>query len=458
MHDNKTENPANHVDVGTEPDTIGCSVNTKNIEELPNVVQEKDSARNHIDIEPGQMASTDPSAQNSTESVVNTLNVGNIDENTEQTDAVNTENEPDGDICVLTRNPEGADTDTVTNLSNKKERDENHSELPESETAMRDNMHNTNESQSSPSPNSKKLRDAVDGLLLLSSGEETMDELALSQDEDDTVEFNQELDMEDMMTALHIDSTNKKEDANKEQSYKNSEQSTESTKGRNRTSPTRSSNKPTPMEQPNVSVNTNNIIDNSSSQSNSGRGQIKIRSITLKRHKGQSRNYYCSNCNDNVPHKGLQALNIHHRESHDPVQCGVCNKWCSTPESLRRHSYDHANKTEICSVCGETFHFKSELKTHLITHDEREGIHQCMKGGCGKRYMRKGELVAHVKTHTGKLWKCTWKGCTYEAIDKRYLYQHKKCHSKNNYICKYCKEGFIHYMQRKRHYEKSHSR
>ena len=54
----------------------------------------------------------------------------------------------------------------------------------------------TNNTETNPN----KLRDAVDGLLLLSSGEETMDELALSQDENDTIEFDQELDMENMMT------------------------------------------------------------------------------------------------------------------------------------------------------------------------------------------------------------------------------------------------------------------
>ena len=189
----------------------------------------------------------------------------------------------------------------------------------------------------------------------------------------------------------------------------------------------------------------------------SPKGHIKIRSVSLKRHKEVLRNYYCNNCNDNIPYKGLQALNNHHRAQHNPVQCQVCSKWCSTPESLRRHSYNHANKSLVCNTCGESFHFQSELKAHQIIHDQRDGIHQCMKGGCGKRYMRKGKLVAHVKTHTGKLWPCPSQGCSFEAIDKRYLYQHKKIHSKNNYICKYCLEGFTHYMQCKRHYEKAHS-
>ena len=323
------------------------------------------------------------------------------------------------------------------------------SETKESATPSNPNQSPTTSTKSrkkasNAKDNSRRERDAVDGLLLLSSGEETMDELALSQDEGDTIEFNEELDMENMMTALHIDNQN----AEKTLANTDSETSSLSVKHRDNTGYMNNSIR---------TVKNNNIQNRTAAQSTSSRGHVKIRSVTLKRHKEPTRKYYCSLCNDNAPYKGLQALNIHHRDNHNPVQCKVCNKWCSTPESLRRHSYDHYDKTETCNICGEAFHFKSELKAHKIIHDERDGIHQCMKGGCGKRYMRKGELVAHAKTHTGKLWKCPWKKCTYEAIDKRYLYQHKKGHSKNNYICKYCQEGFTHYMQRKRHYEKSHS-
>ena len=62
----------------------------------------------------------------------------------------------------------------------------------------------------------------------------------------------------------------------------------------------------------------------------------------------------------------------------------------------------------------------------------------------------------HVKTHSGKLWKCTHKNCKFEAIDKCYPRQHSNTHTTNNYVRKYCKQGFTYYMQRKRHYEKDH--
>ena len=420
--DQKNETSANDINQNKDNN----SVNTKNAKE-----KEKENVES-----------------NSTDSAVNTINTKGKE--SETSTPVNTENEDRESNRDLKGDSDTEGNKSTLSITNKKDTETNDCDAPpnlmesvtEPTTTCAKEPSTTTCNDTTTETNPRKLRDAVDGLLLLSSGEETMDELALSQDEDDTIEFNEELDMENMMTALHLDKHNG------EPASTNSDSPTLSTALENSSGSTGKSSR---------SVNNKNAQNRTPAQSTSSKGQIKIRNISLKRRKEPSRNYYCSTCDDNIPYKGLQALNIHHRENHNPVQCGVCSKWCSTPESLRRHSYDHYNKTEICTVCGETFHFKSELKSHLIIHDEREGIHQCMKGGCGKRYMRKGELVAHVKTHTGKLWKCPWKTCTYEAIDKQYLYQHKKGHSKNNYICKYCQEGFTHYMQRKRHYEKSHS-
>ena len=457
--DQITESSNTNIMINVDGESVG--VNTRNDNErehekskpTTDVLEQSVNANNAKENERGEVNSTPTEAENN----VNTNNADEKDNDEVQRTStrVNTYKNGEDELGILnSSNP--ADTPARESNSNQ-DNDTNNKNNHMANNTMNNNGTETTEgvvpsNAGGPSTepvtelneartietNPSKVRDAADGLLLLSSGEETMDELALSQDENDTIEFNEELDMENMMTALHID------------------KQTVGPAPDNNNIPT------LPAVRTHGIASTSNTANKTvpsrvQSQSTPPKGQIKIRNISLKKHKEPSRNYYCNTCNDNIPYKGLQALNNHHREKHNPVQCGVCNKWCSTPESLRRHSYDHYNKTEICSTCGETFHFKSELKSHLIIHDEREGIHQCMKGGCGKRYMRKGELVAHVKTHTGRLWKCPWKDCTYEAIDKRYLYQHKKGHTKNNYICKYCQDGFTHYMQRKRHYEKAHS-
>ena len=374
----------------------------------------------------------------------------NIDGDT----TVNTENadeeqniQPDNPLT--NRDQPNIAGDTLVNTENANEDQDNQTAVNEPHVATPENTETSAQvdAEQTAQTSSNKILDAVDGLLLLSGSEDTMD--GFESQGDSQIEFTQEVDMETLMTALHIESAN--EDTNHTQSNtsKNRECNPSNKKSTRRSSTCKKA------------TTTNDIPktqqkDVTTTPPTSPRGRIKIRNVTLKRHKENARNYYCQLCNDNVPYKGVHALNEHHRTEHNPVQCGVCSKWCSTPENLRRHSYTHYDKKYQCATCNEEFNFKSELRAHLIVHDTREGLHQCMKGGCGKRFKRKSELSVHVQVHTGKTWKCDFPGCDFEAPDKRYLRQHKNKHTVNNYICKYCHEGFSHYMQRKRHYEKHH--
>ena len=222
---------------------------------------------------------------------------------------------------------------------------------------------------------------------------------------DNQIEFSHDVDMETLMTALHI------EDESHNKHPSKTKPKPKLTIGKKPSHNNMNSLPKQPTERPSSSRSS------STTPAAMPRGQIKIRDVTLKRHKESSRNYYCALCNDNIPYKGVQALNNHHQATHNPVQCRVCSKWCSTPENLRCHSYTHYDKKFKCDTCGESFNFNSELKSHLIVHDTRDGIHQCMKSDCGKRYMRKSELAAHVKTHSGKKWPCPQPGCTFEALD-----------------------------------------
>ena len=273
-----------------------------------------------------------------------------------------------------------------------------------------------------------------------------MDEFELTKDntrQDNQIEFSHDLDMECLMTALHIDSAPNNE-AQPDTSTMTSASKQASAKLTPKNTP------PKPRQRQTAGVRQTNETPTSP------KGHLKVKRVTLRHHKGTNRNYYCALCEDNVPYKGVHELNEHHKDMHNPVQCNICLKWCTTPENLRRHNYSHYQRNYQCANCEEGFYFKSELTAHLVVHDDRIGKHQCMKGGCGKRFKRKSELTAHVKVHTGQLWKCPHPGCDFEAVDRRYLRQHNECHTKNNYICKFCNEGFDHYMQRKRHYNKKH--
>ena len=147
-------------------------------------------------------------------------------------------------------------------------------------------------------------KDAIDGLQPLSGSESTLDGFDVNN-RDNQIKFSQEVDMEMLMTALHIKSqsdslennqlTHKDKPSRKPQS-KHKPTTPNRTKSRPNTSQGQTQAPlPVPTQTP-----------------TSPRGQIKIRSITLKRHKENSHNYYCSTCNDNMPYKGVQALNNHH--------------------------------------------------------------------------------------------------------------------------------------------------
>ena len=187
--------------------------------------------------------------------------------------------------------------------------------------------------------------------------------------------------------------------------------------------------------------------------SGSPRGVLTVTRYNLR--KGTPNKYVhrplkCTMCNHEVNSKS--ELKTHHQDVHKIIYCEKCNKGFATKESLRKHSYTHTTGNNYkCLLCKISFTFPSELDAHMIKHDSIPN-YSCNIVGCKCSYFRKAELTAHIKTHDGKLWKCTHKECNFEAVDKRYLTAHKKKHSDTlNYFCRCCKEGFKYFEQRKRH-------
>ena len=199
--------------------------------------------------------------------------------------------------------------------------------------------------EKTPPTSPNKLLDAVDGLLLLSGSEDTMDGLESQYDNDNQIEFTQEVDMETLITALHIESANENSDHAHTSKTTRPKDSTEpSTRQRKSNSDKLQSTVNTPKTQQKDMTTT-------TTTPTSPKGNIRIRNVTFKRHKNNARNYYCQQCNDNVPYKGVHALNEHHRTKHNPVQCNVCNKWCSTPENLRRQQlHTFRQKVSVCNM------------------------------------------------------------------------------------------------------------
>ena len=157
--------------------------------------------------------------------------------------------------------------------------------------------------------------------------------------------------------------------------------------------------------------------------------------------------YHCSYCNKK--YNTLHGLNIHHEGTHPPVQCNVCNREFSTPNSLIHHSYTHYEQSFNCDQCTKSFPFKSQLETHQAVHTQAIK-HRCEK--CGKGFVRTAEYNIHMKGHANIRLKCPKRGCDYDTVDVRNLNSHKKSHTKvKSVFCKICGKGFVYHEQRKRH-------
>ena len=102
--------------------------------------------------------------------------------------------------------------------------------------------------------------------------------------------------------------------------------------------------------------------------------------------------YLCMECPKTFP--DAWCLRIHSR-SHTKLgsfQCIVCSKKYRTTSSLRAHSRLHMDQRYKCEVCGETFGFSRQYRSHLIKH---RPPFQC--NVCGVTTTRAAGLRKHKK-------------------------------------------------------------
>ena len=147
----------------------------------------------------------------------------------------------------------------------------------------------------------------------------------------------------------------------------------------------------------------------------------------------------------------------HYRLSHPPLPCDECTMTFTSLLTLARHVYKHKERPYTCTNCDETFAFNSELTQHASKHKDR-GTFFCMSNGCGKEFVRLGDLNVHVVSHTGPLLHCELDAtCTYSTRNPRLFKAHENTHTrKKQYPCKMCGELFNFTQQRKHHMEKCH--
>ena len=177
------------------------------------------------------------------------------------------------------------------------------------------------------------------------------------------------------------------------------------------------------------------------------KGVFRTKSITIRRSK-DPRTFKCSGCDTRK--STLKELNKHFILNHRKVSCDICGKEFSTPGSLRKHRYTHAEEDSQfrCQSCDKIFPFKSQLTSHRHMH-RRSRNYICAAANCGKTFKHPGDLSSHAKSH-GKPLKCAH--CNYENTGKRNLKSHLRTHSRVvTFKCKLCGELFVHSNQLLRH-------
>lgn len=94
---------------------------------------------------------------------------------------------------------------------------------------------------------------------------------------------------------------------------------------------------------------------------------------------------------------------FHMNEVHDvPMPtCGICGLRTLMKSALIRHQRNvHLNeKNKECRVCKKMFHTASNLRDHMITHNQNR-VFKC--DVCQKDFARKECFQAHYRLHTGE--------------------------------------------------------
>lgn len=117
-------------------------------------------------------------------------------------------------------------------------------------------------------------------------------------------------------------------------------------------------------------------------------------------------------------------------------KCPYCDKiYFRANSDLQRHMWIHEGiKPFKCPLCPYSCRSKNNLQAHMIRHSKDKPF-ACSE--CGKTYKSMTALRWHIRSHSGKLFKCS--RCPYEASQQSHLKRHLETHNLvKRYKCTEC--------------------
>ena len=189
------------------------------------------------------------------------------------------------------------------------------------------------------------------------------------------------------------------------------------------------------------------VDDQNKSGKNNKTKTFVTRQFGLKRRNRPRRKFKCEKCAQELD--TVHDYNQHYLDNHPPTPCPYCPRLFTSPRTMAKHRYSHAETMYECDTCGQGFTFCSQYLSHRKVHLTIQGF-VCFKAKCGQRFKRESELNAHLKAHDSKPIKC--EHCDYTNKDQRKVRAHMRIHSeKLPFYCILCGKCFQWQEQKRRH-------